>query len=620
VAAGSTSSSEPTGGTPAAGTPAPEMGTRARIAWLWRYWRSHRFILFFLFFFTLVSTAVAVGYPLVFRWVLDRLSQMLASKQPGSAALGQVFLLLGAIMAGRFVAALYPATRAMVNLWLEIGIREDVFARLMDKDHRFQTRFRTGDVVTRLTDDIAEFPKIAWFGCSGVFRAVESSSKLVFCLAAMATLKWELTLVAVLPLPVMMWIFYALRHRIRDSMKASQQTISKTNDMLESAFTGIRIVKAFRAEEGQKKRLADLMRERVGVFFRLIRLQTFVNALDTAASRIGQMLVLAVGGYMVMRGETTIGTLYAFYVYLDILTQPMMDIPFLFMAGQQAFVSIDRVEEIRAFPAAVRPAAQAEAGAVREIAFENLGFSYGNGRRVLEGVSFRALAGQKIALVGPVASGKSTLLRMLAGMMPPTEGRVLVNGRDLREWDWEDYRQRIGYVPQEGGLFSQSIAENVLFGRPAPAEAASEEAWVRECLEAAQMREDLAAMPEGVETMVGQKGGLVSGGQKQRVAIARALAGRPQVLLLDDCTAALDARNEDRFWKELDARFAGRTVFLVSHRLATIRRADRILVLENGRLADEGTHAELSARCATYREFLQIERAKAHLEQPSESA
>jgi ATP-binding cassette, subfamily B, bacterial len=389
--------------------------------------------------------------------------------------------------------------------------------------------------------------------------------------------------------------------------------ISKTNDQLESAFSGIRIVKAFRAEEGQKARLADLMQERVRIFFGLTRLQMLVQSLDMVASRFGQMIVLAFGGFMVIRGELTVGTLYAFYVYLDMLTQPMMDVPFLFMAGQQAFVSIDRVEEIRSYPV-VHPRVGANGlEEIEEIRFDGVSFAYEDGRKVLDGVSFRAPVGSRVAIVGPVASGKSTVLKLIAGILAPAEGVVSVNGRPLPEWDWKGYRERIGYVPQEGVLFSETIEKNVLFGRPADADDGTDEQWARRCLSVAQMDDDLRQLPDGVRTVVGQKGGLVSGGQKQRVAIARALAGRPQVLLFDDCTAALDAHNEDRFWHDLAAEFGGRTAFIVSHRLATIRRADVILVLEHGRLVDQGTHEELAVRCQTYREFLHTEEAKAHL-------
>jgi ATP-binding cassette subfamily B protein len=634
---------------------APKLSFKEHVRWLWRYWQPHRPILVFLAFFTLVSATVTVAYPRVLGIVIDRFTESVGTDGAG-AKIMEVMLILGAIMIARFIASLYPPTRALMNARLERDIREDVFNRLMGKDYRFNNAFRTGDVVTRLTDDIAEFPKIAWFGCSGVFRAIESSAKLIFCLIVMAHLSGKLTLLAVTPMPIMMWIFYALRHRLRYYMETSQKYVSKTNNLLEAVFSGIRIVKAFRAEDGQRKRLADIMKERVAVLLGLMKLEVLIHAMDTFASRLGQMVVISYGGYLVIQGELSIGTLVAFYIYLDMLAWPMMDVPFLFMTGQQAFVSLDRVEEIRSFPVTETRAVGAPLEEMRELAFERVSFSY-NGRKSVNQLSFATPAGAKVALVGPVASGKSTVLKLIAGILNPQEGRILVNGRPLTECDWDSYRRLIGYVPQEAVLFSKSIEENVLFGRPAPAEtyaaagaatsradareaklpvearranlpiearqanlpedpearAQAEEAWARQCLSVAQMDPDLEALADGIDTSVGQKGGLVSGGQKQRIAIARALAGRPQMLLLDDCTAALDAQNEDRFWAQLEEEFSGRTCFIVSHRLATIRRADTILVLEDGALVGAGTHEDLVLGCETYREFLQTERAKAQL-------
>ncbi len=603
---------------------APKLSFKEHVRWIWRYWRPHRSVLVFMLFFTLVSTSVAVAYPLVFRWVIDQVSGMF--EQGGETeGIRTVMLILGAIAFGHFISRLYPAARAMVNARLERDIRDNVFGFLMKKDYHFNNTFRTGDVVTRLTDDIAEFPKVAWFSCSGIFRALESSSKLLFCLTAMLIMNWKLTALAVIPLPIMMWLFYKLRHRMRFYMEESQKSVSKTNNLLESAFTGIRIVKAFSAERAQHSRLTEILNERVGILLGLVKLQTILWSLDEFASRLGQMVVIAYGGFLVISGELSIGTLFAFYVYLDMLTHPMMDIPFLFMTGQQAFVSIDRVEEIRAFPIKEPRPAGPPFDSVEEIAFEGVSFSYDGARDTVSDVSFVIPAGQRVALVGPVACGKSTVLKLIAGIVGAQSGRILINGEPLAKSDWESYRKLVGYVPQEALLFSKSIEENVLFGRTAPDELEGEggddasdgrdASWAATCLSVAQMDGDLKTLPSGMKTVVGQRGSLVSGGQKQRIAIARALAGQPQVLLLDDCTAALDAQNEDRFWSRLDEETESRITFVVSHRLATIRRADTILVFDDGRLTDHGTHEELVERSETYQEFLQTEQRKAHLAQ-----
>ena len=635
---------EPDEGLGAEDESAPRLTLKEHVSWLWRYWTPHRHILIFLAFFTLVSTAVAVAYPLVFRSVIDRVSQMLEAGD-ASTDISGIMLTLGLILVGYFVSRLYPATRAMMNARLERDVRDDVFGELMDKDYHFNNRFRTGDVVTRLTDDIAEFPKIAWFACSGIFRAVESSSKLIFCLVAMLIMSWKLTLLSVVPLPIMMWIFYSLRHKMRYYMEASQRSVSKTNNLLEAAFSGIRIVKAFSAEDAQERTLSAILRERVEVLMGLVKLQVVMFSLDTFASRLGQMVVIAYGGFLVIRGELSIGTIFAFYVYLDMLTGPMMDVPFLFMTGQQAFVSVDRVEQIRGFPVTETRPSGRRLEDIKELSFDGVSFSYDGSRKNVDNVEFRIPLGQRVAVVGPVASGKSTVLKLVAGILVPQEGSILINGKPLTEWDWDSYRRKIGYVPQEALLFSKSIQENVIFGRRPPSETSSEdwlvdvvpadpeahdalgrevpaateaerrvaESWARYCLSIAQMDADMATLPNGIGTIVGQRGGLVSGGQKQRIAIARALAGRPQVLLLDDCTAALDAQNEDRFWTRLDQEFGGGICFVVSHRLATIRRADSILVMDDGHLVDHGSHEELVMRCATYRDFLQTEEKKEHL-------
>jgi ATP-binding cassette subfamily B multidrug efflux pump len=579
---------------------AARMTTWQHLTWLLAYWRPHWRFLFFLFFFTLVSSAVTVAYPFVIGLVVDGVDAWLEGTSQSSAQLYRLLGVLGLIAFGRFIAGFYPGFRAWMNLHLEKGIRERVFGSVLEKDYTFFGKFRTGDLVTRLTDDIAEYPRIAWFGCSGIFRFVDSLSKVVFCVAMMLYLDARLALLAISPVPVMLYVFYRARRELSTTYEKQQQMVSQTNNTIEAAFSGIRIVKAFNADTGQKRRLSEILTERIGIQLKLAKLIVFVHEMDNIAARVGQAIVLAVGGLAVLNGDLTIGTLTTFYFYLDLLIYPMMDLPNLFVTGRQTFVSIDREEEILKHPVVVqRTRSDSRIDRIRKITLENATFRYREGLLpALKGVSFTIPRGKKIAVVGPVASGKTTLLRVLAGLLPVQKGVYEINDSPLSHWDWETLRGRIGYVPQESHLFSETIQENVSFGRPGNID------WIRRCLEIAQMGSDLEQMTEDLSTQLGQRGTRVSGGQKQRIAIARALAGRPELLLLDDCTASLDARNEDLFWTGMEAVFPEVTAFVVSHRLATIRRADAILVLDHGGLIDSGTHEELAERCEIYRAFL----------------
>jgi ATP-binding cassette subfamily B protein len=582
------------------------MTTREHLRWLAAYWKPNLHWLFVLFLLTLISSAVAIAYPLVIKVILDDLAEKV---DPGKARLFNWLGILGLIALGRLLAGLYPGFRAWVNLRIEKAIRERLFGSILEKDYTFYGKHRTGDLVTRLTDDIAEYPRIAWFACSGVFRFIDSFSKFLFCVAAMLWLDAQLALLAMAPVPIMLYVFYLARVRLRDTYQKQQEAVSKTNSMIESAFAGVKIVKAFNADGGQKRRLGEILRERIGIQFRLARLVVLVHEMDHIVGRLGQVIVISLGGFAVLEGELTLGTLYGIYLYLDMLIHPMMDLPNLFVTARQAFVSIDRVDEVLTHPVVVeRKRDGAVPGRIGKIEMEDAGFSYRDDvAPALSEISFEVEPGSRVAVVGPVASGKTTLLRMLAGLVPAQQGRLSLNGRRFEEWDWPSLRQKVGYVPQESLLFSETVEENVAFDREA------DDAWVRRCLEVAQMAPDLEQMEKGTKTLLGRQGTLVSGGQKQRIAIARALAGRPDLLLLDDCTASLDAHNEDAFWAGLETAFPSATIFVVSHRLATILRADTILVLDRGKLIDQGTHDELAGRCEVYKAFLLTEERKSHL-------
>ncbi|MCE9636440.1 MAG: ABC transporter ATP-binding protein/permease [Planctomycetes bacterium] len=586
------------------------MTTRESLAWLGALWRPHRGFAAFLVLMTLLTSAVAVGFPLAWRQVIDGLGAVPEGGRLGDEQLLHYAKILVLIAVGRIVVSFYPAFRAWMNLAIEKQVRERVFASILAKDHTFFGRFRTGDLVTRLTEDITDYPRVSWFACSGIFRFIDSLSRVFFCVGAMLLFcDARLALYSMIPVPLMLWVFYLARKELSVMYRRQQAAISRTNDTLEAALSGIRIVKAFNADAGQERRLAAVLDDRAGTALRLAKLNAIVHQSDNVVTRVGQVVVLCVGGFRVLDGTLSLGTLFALHLYLDMLVHPMIDLPNLFVAAQQAFVSIAREEEVLRTPDAQRTVAPDRRDVSFEpVALDGVTFRYRpDTPPALRDVTFTVPRGSRVAVVGAVASGKSTLLRVLAGLLPADEGACRFGGRPLAAWDWSALRARIGYVPQESLLFSDSIEENVAFGRDA------DPAWIRACLDAAQMGGDLARMDAGTGTRLGRGGTLVSGGQKQRIAIARALAGRPNLLLLDDCTSSLDARNEDRLWDGIRAALPGVTVFVVSHRPATIRRADTILVLERGRLVDSGTHDELSRRCAAYGEFLLVEERKAHI-------
>ncbi len=584
--------------------------TRQHLAWLGAYWRPHKVFAAVLVFWTLLSSAVAVAFPLVWKLVIDELHALPEGSALADDDLQRFALILAAIAVGRLIVGLYPAFRAWMNLNIEKAVRERVFGSILDKDHTFFGRFRTGDLVTRLIDDITEYPRIAWFGCSGIFRFLDSFSRVFFCVGAMLIYcDARLALLAMAPVPLMLWVFYLARTELRTTYSRQQVAVSRTNDTLEAALSGIRVVKAFGADTGQERRVAAILAERITIQLKLAKLVALVHQSDNVASRLGQVVVLSVGGYMVLDGELSLGTLFALHLYLDMLVHPMMDLPNLFVAARQAFVSVDREEEILRAPPAQRTfRPDAPVPTIDRVALHEATFSHRTDLPpALDGVTLSVPRGSRVAVVGAVASGKSTLLRALAGLAPLDSGTCTYGDSTIAEWDWPSLRARIGYVPQESLLFSETIENNVAFGRDVDAD------WIRSCLETAQMGDDLERLGDGTDTRLGRGGTLVSGGQKQRVAIARALAGKPEVLLLDDCTSSLDARNEDRLWDGIRAAFPDVTIFVVSHRPTTIRRADTILVMDRGKLVDSGTHEELSKRCAAYGEFLLTEERKLHL-------
>jgi len=590
------------------------MKLSTHLAWVWGVWRQKKGLILLLLLLSLLSSLVAVSLPLLTKSLLDLLESAVttAEKEGLETALAKAALYFSVLGIAAFIAGFFPGVRGAINNVFDYIIRKRYFSSVTEKDYRFFSAFSSPDIVTRLSSDINDFPKLAWFLCSGIFRAVESGSKILFCAVAMVLLDWRLALFSFLSLPLMLVIFSRVQSSIYDTVKKNEEAISSVNEQLELSFSGVRILKSFASEGKYDRFFADILKRRYETEMGVAKLDTFLNMFYQNINYAAQIALIFAGGLMVVRGRTGIGTFYAFYNYLNLLIYPMLDIPQLFIFGKRAFVNIDRLKAMEDFPAGdarapgMRPqgpvAAEKAISGFDRLSIVDSSFRYpGREKPALDSVSLEIRQGEKLLVVGGVGSGKTTLLKTIAGLLPPEKGGVYIDDLPLKEILPSSWAALLGYVPQEPLLFSGSVRDNVAFGSPGLVPGIEDdELW--SLLGTAQIDQEILAFPDRENTRIGQRGGGVSGGQKQRIAIARALARRPKLLLLDDMTASLDTKNEQALWKSLEPR--GMTVVAVSHRLSSVQYVDKVLFLETGRVLGFGSHELLLRECPEYRDFI----------------
>jgi ATP-binding cassette subfamily B protein len=596
------------------------------IKWLFNEYRPHWRMVLFLLFLTFLSTIIAVLFPMVLKHIIDSLVVGLKSFQAGTTTLeaaqherNRMLLMLLAMGLGPIFSGIYPYFRARMNVTFEMYFREKFFAEILSKGHRFFLKFRTGDLVTRLTEDIRTNPPgLSWLCCSGIFRAINSASIIFFCVISMGLLHWKLALVACIPLPIMLFIFIKLETSFGETFKDVQEGMSEGNDFLEAAYSGIKIIASFNARKPQQELFDKLLEKRIDQEIRVDKLWGLFMVFFEFLNYVGEIMVLIFGGIMVIRGTLTLGTYYAFFSYLGMIIYPLMDIPMMLVTLTQACVSIDRLEDLQEADRAWQDLdvdGNTEIEAIESLSFANVSFKHNTLEKLekpedksvatadhaeqepfsFNDLSFSIKRGEKVAIVGQIGSGKTTLLNLISGVMKPDEGVVNINGLPLPSIRKQSFLDKIGYIQQEPVIFSETIRTNIDFWRNQSDE------LIQSCARLAQFEHEVMAFPGGYTEPVGQRGVTLSGGQRQRLSIARALVGKPQLLLMDDITASLDAANEKKLWADLDREFSGITCLIVTHRMATAMMADRIIVLKDGRIEATGTHDELMIACETYR-------------------
>ncbi|MCF7920346.1 MAG: ABC transporter ATP-binding protein/permease [Candidatus Cloacimonetes bacterium] len=565
---------------------------RRYLNWILKEWKQQKSFIFIMVLLTMVSAMVSIAYPYMFKIIIDKLKELTDNADRYAEPMKEIYRILWLLLAigvGQLIAGIYPAIRAMVNYRFEFALRTRYFRYISEKDCLFFNKFRTGDLVTRLTNDISDFPKIGWFLCSGIFRAFNSFVSIVFMLFAMFKLNSLLTWYSLVPIPVMLLVFYFVNKTLGERYQRNQQAISRINDQLELSFSAIRIIKAFACEDKYNRFFDQALEQRRQTEIKLIQLNATMMLIWEYISYFAQISIIVFGGMMAVKGTISIGTFMAFYSYLGMMIYPLLDLPQLFVAGRQAFVNIDRLEEIKDFPTTLNRFQGQEKieGKLREIRLENLSYGYQE-KLLFDKINLKLDTTKRTLLLGAVGSGKSTLIELVTGMLPADSGKVLVNDKLLEDIERHSFLEKLGYVPQEALLFSGSIAGNIRFA----AENASETAYTKS-LETAQIFSEISAMADKDATDLQQRGSNVSGGQKQRLTIARALIRQPDYLILDDITASLDAQNEKKLWEAMKVHYPQTGALVVSHRISTIQYAEEIIFIKGDGTVLQGRHGEL---------------------------
>ncbi|MFD1414230.1 ABC transporter ATP-binding protein [Oceanobacillus jeddahense] len=553
-----------------------------KLSWFFAYyWKRYTFAIIAL----IIASAIGLIPPKLVGYVIDHIQFETLTVQILTAVISGY---IGIIIVHYIISYLWDYTLFGGAVILERWMRSKLMQHFLSMSPTFFGKYRTGDLMARSTNDLKAISLTAGFG---VLTLVDSSIFMLMIIAVMGlTISWPLTIAALLPLPIMAILMNFYGSAIHRRFTKAQDAFGEMNNSVLESIRGVRAVRAFVQEENEKERFENMTKEVYDKNIEVAQIDALFEPTMKILVGLSYTIGIGYGAMLVFENRLTLGDLVTFNVYLGMLIWPMFAVGELINILQRGNASLDRVNKTLSYTPDVRDVMEPkQVEQVKGMNLKDVSFQYPNSaEKALKGITFHVRVGETIGVVGKTGAGKTTLFKLLLRQYPDVQGEILISGEEIERLPLKQVREWIGYVPQDQMMFSKTIRENIQFGK----EDATDKEIFR-ALELAYFSNDILQLPEGLDTQVGESGITLSGGQKQRVALARAFIKDPEVLILDDSLSAVDGKTEAAIIAHLKEERKNKTTFIAAHRLSAVTHADHIIVLEDGEIAEEGTHDQL---------------------------
>ena len=557
------------------------------------------------FLITVIARIFSLVAPRLIGNSLTAVENFLESESSDLSSIKEILLInilviVGTTLVSGFLTFLMRQTIINVSRFIEFDLKNEIFWHYQRLTQRFYKNNRTGDLMNRISEDVG---KVRMYVGPAFMYSINTISLFIIVISYMISIAPELTLFTVLPLPILSITIYKLSRIINLRSTLVQETLSKMSSFAQENFSGIAVIKSYNLQNQSTNDFNLLATESYNKNMDLAKVQAWFFPLMILLIGCSNLIVIFVGGNQYIKGVIEIGVLAEFIIYVNMLTWPVAVVGWITSIVQQAEASQKRINEFLKEDPEIESGKGVKKKIIGDLEFKNVSLKYPEtGIKALSNINLSIPSGTTLGIIGNIGSGKTTLLDTILRLYDPTEGKIILDGHDLKEFKLDELRNTIGYVPQNSFLFSESIEDNIRFGNPKASNKA-----IQKNAKKAVVHNNIIKFKDGYKTLLGERGVTLSGGQIQRISIARALIKYPQILLLDDCLSAVDTDTEDEILKHLKSITRDRTTIIVSHRISSLKHADNIIVVQNGKIVQQGQHTDLVGIMGYYKELFEIQ-------------